>query len=135
MEDVDARAKAFASGGKDGVDIVWSTVDFWANELPGFIKGGVKAKAILQVDWSRGGDAIVADRSIQRIEDLKGKRVSLALFTPSHWFLEYNLQNSSLDDTEQSKSSRTSSAKTLRRMLAQTLWRARWMRQSCGSLT
>ena len=97
MEDVDARAKAFASGGKDGVDIVWSTVDFWANELPGFIKGGVKAKAILQVDWSRGGDAIVADRSIQRIEDLKGKRVSLALFTPSHWFLEYNLQNSSLD--------------------------------------
>src|SRR6185369_14978500 len=34
MEDVDARAKAFASGGQDGVDIVWSTVDFWANELP-----------------------------------------------------------------------------------------------------
>src|SRR6476660_7063284 len=26
MEDVDARAKAFARGGKDGVDIVWSTV-------------------------------------------------------------------------------------------------------------
>src|SRR5947209_8364410 len=38
MEDVDARAKAFARGGKDGVDIVWSTVDFWANELPGFLK-------------------------------------------------------------------------------------------------
>ena len=54
MEDVDARAKAFARGGKDGVDIVWSTVDFWANELPGFAKNGVKAKAIMQVDWSRG---------------------------------------------------------------------------------
>src|SRR5580658_4821376 len=48
MEDVDARAKAFAKGGKDGVDIVWSTVDFWANELPGFLKGGLKPRAIMQ---------------------------------------------------------------------------------------
>lgn len=103
MEDVDARAKAFARGGEDGVDIVWSTVDFWANELPGFIKGGIKSKAIMQVDWSRGGDAIVADNSIQRIEDLRGKKIALALFTPSHWLLEYSLQNSSLDETAQSK--------------------------------
>ncbi len=101
MEDVDVRAKAFASGGADGVDIVWSTVDFWANELPGFIKNGIKARAIMQVDWSRGGDAIVADRSIQRIEDLKGKKISLALFTPSHWLLEYSMENSSLDEIEQ----------------------------------
>ncbi len=103
MEDVDARGKAFARGGADGVDIVWSTVDFWANELPGFIKGGVNAKAIMQVDWSRGGDAIVADASIRRIEDLKGKRVALALFTPSHWLLEYSLENSSLDETDQTQ--------------------------------
>jgi NitT/TauT family transport system substrate-binding protein len=103
MEDVDARGKAFARGGADGVDIVWSTVDFWANELPGFIKNGVKAKAVMQVDWSRGGDAIVADKSIQKIEDLRGKKISLALFTPSHWLLEYSLQNSSLDESEQEK--------------------------------
>ena len=103
MEDVDARAKAFASGGNDGVDVVWSTVDFWANELPGFVKGGVKARAVMQVDWSRGGDAIVADQTIRRIEDLKGKKISLALFTPSHWLLEYNLENSSLDEGDQTK--------------------------------
>jgi len=103
MEDVDARAKAFARGGPDGVDIVWSTVDFWANELPGFAKNGVKAKAVMQVDYSRGGDAIVADRRIQRIEDLKGQKVSLALFTPSHWLLENALENSSLDDTAQTQ--------------------------------
>jgi NitT/TauT family transport system substrate-binding protein len=103
MEDVDARAKAFARGGKDGVDIVWSTVDYWANELPGFIKGKVPAKAIMQVDWSRGGDAIVADKSIRRIEDLRNKKIALALFTPSHWMLEYSLQNSSLDEATQAK--------------------------------
>ncbi|MCC7230692.1 MAG: OmpA family protein [Fimbriimonadaceae bacterium] len=103
MEDVDARAKAFARGGEDGVDVVWSTVDFWANELPGFIKGGVKSRAIMQVDWSRGGDAIVADNSIRRIEDLRNKKIALALFTPSHWLLEYSLQNSSLDEGDQAK--------------------------------
>ena len=103
MEDVDVRAKAFASGGKDGVDVVWSTVDYWANELPGFLKGGIKARTIMQVDWSRGGDAIVADQSIQRIEDLKGKKISLALFTPSHWLLEYSLENSSLSEAEQAQ--------------------------------
>jgi len=101
MEDVDARAKAFARGGKDGVDVVWSTVDFWANELPGFRKNGLNARTVMQVDWSRGGDAIVADRSITRIEDLKGKQISLALFTPSHWLLENSLRNSSLNEEEQ----------------------------------
>jgi len=103
MEDVDVRNKAFAKGGEDGVDIVWSTVDFWANELPAFVKDGVKARAIMQVDWSRGGDAIVADPSIKKVEDLKGKKISLALFTPSHWLLEYSLENSSLDDAEQAE--------------------------------
>jgi NitT/TauT family transport system substrate-binding protein len=64
-------------------------------------KGGVKAKAIMQVDWSQGGDAIVADRSIRRVEDLKGKKISLVTLTPSHWLLEYSLQNSSLSETDQ----------------------------------
>jgi len=103
MEDVDVRNKAFAKGGAGGVDIVWSTVDFWANELPGFMKDGVKSRAILQVDWSRGGDAMVADQSIQSIEDLKGKKISLALFTPSHWLLESSLESSGLDDAEQAE--------------------------------
>jgi NitT/TauT family transport system substrate-binding protein len=103
MEDVDARAKAFARGGQDGVDIVWSTVDSWANELPGFLKNDVKARVIMQVDWSRGGDAIVADNSIRHIEDLYRRRVSLALFTPSHWLFEYSLKNSKLDEAQQNE--------------------------------
>jgi NitT/TauT family transport system substrate-binding protein len=103
MEDVDVRAKAFARGGPQGVDIVWSTVDFWANELPGFLKDGLKAKAVMQVDWSQGGDAIVADASIHRIEDLAGKKISLALFTPSHWLLEYSLEHSSLSEVQQAE--------------------------------
>jgi ABC-type nitrate/sulfonate/bicarbonate transport system substrate-binding protein len=100
MEDADARSKALANG---AVDFVWSTVDFLANEAPGFLKGGTPVKAVMQVDWSRGGDAIVANDSIKKIEDLKGKKISLALFTPSHWFLESSLENSSLDENDQSE--------------------------------
>ncbi|MEY2520798.1 MAG: hypothetical protein QOF24_2557 [Verrucomicrobiota bacterium] len=101
LEDVDARAKAFARGGENGIDIMYSTVDFWANEGVGFSNNGVDARAIMQVDWSRGGDAIVVDKSINRIEDLKDGKISLALFTPSHWLLEYSLETSSLSEAEQ----------------------------------
>jgi len=101
QEDIDVRNKLFAKGGQDGLDIVWSTVDFWANELPG-LRDTINARAIMQVDWSQGGDAIVAaDPNIKSIEDLRGKKIALAQFTPSHWLLEYSLSNSSLSDAAQ----------------------------------
>lgn len=100
LEDPAQRSQAFAKG-EGGVDVVWSTVDYWANELPGFINNGVKARTIMQVDWSTGGDAIVADQSIKRVEDLKGKKIALVKYTPSHWLLEYHLQNSSLSEYDQ----------------------------------
>jgi NitT/TauT family transport system substrate-binding protein len=101
IEDIDARGKAFAKGGPDGVDVVWSTVDFWANELPNYKAGGIDGRAFLQVDWSRGGDAIVAGESVARIEDLKGKKIALVQFTPSHWLLESALRRSDLTQEEQ----------------------------------
>lgn len=100
IEDIDARGKAFAKGGPDGVDVVWTTIDFWANELPNFVAGGIDGKAFMQVDWSRGGDAIVADKSISKIEDLKGKKISLVQYTPSHWLLETALRQSNLAENE-----------------------------------
>lgn len=101
IEDVDQRSQAFVGGGPEGVDIVWATVDSWANELSSLNESGVKARAIMQVDWSRGGDAIVADASIARVEDLKGKKISLVKYMPSHWLLEYSLENSGLSDNDQ----------------------------------
>lgn len=103
IEDIGARGKAFAKGGPEGVDVVWSTIDFWANELPNFMSGGINGKTILQVDWSRGGDAIVVDGKINSVEDLKGKKISLVQYTPSHWFFESLLRNSKLSELEQQK--------------------------------
>src|SRR3989344_7430372 len=103
IEDIDARGKAFAKGGPDGVDVVWSTVDFWANELPAYIEGSLRPKAFLQVDWSRGGDAIVADQSIKSVEDLKGKKIALVQSTPSHWLLESMLKSSNFTETDKNQ--------------------------------
>ena len=48
-------------------------------------------KAILQYDWSRGGDAIAVDASIQSVADLRGKKLACAQETPSHYFALYTL--------------------------------------------
>lgn len=100
IEDIDARGKAFAKGGPDGVDVVWSTIDFLANELPAFQKSGITAKAFMQADWSRGGDALVADNTIHSVEDLKSRRIALVEYTPSHWLLETLLRQSQLTEQE-----------------------------------
>ncbi len=44
-------------------------------------------KAFMQVDWSRGGDVIIAKRGIRSINDLKGRRVAVAEPSPSQTLL------------------------------------------------
>ena len=40
------------------------------------------------------------DGSINRVEDLRGKRISLAALTPSEWLLTYTLDRSSLGEPD-----------------------------------
>jgi NitT/TauT family transport system substrate-binding protein len=96
VPDDDVLKKQFAKG---DIDIKWTTVDSWASELPA-IHESFKAKAFLQVDWSRGGDAIVATEQIRSIEDLKGKKIALTMFTPSQWLLENKLMSSRLSEED-----------------------------------
>jgi ABC-type nitrate/sulfonate/bicarbonate transport system substrate-binding protein len=81
------------------VDVMWSTVDSLAQQAPELLKQGVHPRAFMQVDWSRGGDAIIASAEIKRIEDLKGKSVAVSM-SASQWLFEYSLENSSLTDDE-----------------------------------
>ena len=99
---VDDPKKGFEALGKggtapDGLDLMWSTIDAWAERLPHL---EYAAKAIIQVDWSHGGDAIVAGKEIKRIEDLKGKRIVLPSYGPSRWLLESALRHSALRDDQ-----------------------------------
>jgi NitT/TauT family transport system substrate-binding protein len=95
IDDFAKSRDAFRAGGdKGGVDIMWSTVDAYALEYGGLLR--LNPKAILQYDWSRGGDAIAVDASIKSVADLKGKKVACAKATPSHYFALYVLTQGGL---------------------------------------
>jgi NitT/TauT family transport system substrate-binding protein len=99
IDDFEKSRDAFRAGGdKGGVDIMWSTVDAYALEYGGLAK--LDPKAIMQYDWSRGGDAIAVDRSIQSVADLKGKRIACAEATPSHYFGLYVLTQGGLTNRD-----------------------------------
>ena len=52
------------------------------------------------VDWSRGADGVIGKQGINSIEDLAGKTVAFAPYTPSHFLLYNGLKTSGLS-TEQ----------------------------------
>lgn len=93
FEDPAAKLTAFASG---QMDIMWDTVDSWAREASTLAEQNIKAKAVIQQDWSRGGDGIVSLKTIKSIEDLKGKKIATTRYTPSHWLLLYLMNQSGL---------------------------------------
>lgn len=53
-------------------------------------------KAFMQVDWSRGGDAIIAKRGIDNINDLKGKNIAVAVPSPAQTLLITSLEAAGL---------------------------------------
>lgn len=99
IDDFEKSRDAFRAGGdKGGVDIMWSTVDAFALEYGGL--RSLNPKAILQYDWSRGGDAIVVDNSIQNVAGLRGKRLACAEATPSHYFALFALTQGGLTNRD-----------------------------------
>ena len=99
IDDFEKSRDAFRAGGdKGGVDIMWTTVDAYALEYGGLSR--LNPKAILQYDWSRGGDAIAVDSSIRSVADLKGKRLACAEATPSHYFGLYVLTQGGLTNRD-----------------------------------
>jgi NitT/TauT family transport system substrate-binding protein len=99
IDDFEKSRDAFRAGGeRGGVDIMWSTVDAYALEFGGLAK--LNPKAFLQYDWSRGGDAIVVDNSIQNVAGLRGKKLACAEATPSHYFALFALTQGGLTNRD-----------------------------------
>jgi len=55
-----------------------------------------KPQAFMQVDWSRGGDAIIVKRGINSINDLKGKKIAVAVPSPAQTLLLSSLEAAGL---------------------------------------
>lgn len=93
IEDAASKNKALEN---DEVDFVWQTVDELPISLGGYRKAGVEPKAFLQIDWSRGGDACVSTKEVQKVEDIVGKKAATLLFSPDHTVFEFMISNSQL---------------------------------------
>lgn len=55
-----------------------------------------KPLAFLQTDWSRGGDAVIVKRGINSANDLKGKKVAVAVPSPAQTLLNNTLEAAGL---------------------------------------
>jgi outer membrane protein OmpA-like peptidoglycan-associated protein/ABC-type nitrate/sulfonate/bicarbonate transport system substrate-binding protein len=97
QDNIPTLAENFGSG---TTHCAWRTIDFWAQEHPGLQASGYDARMVAIVDNTRGADAIVARQGINSVEDLAGKKVGLLQFTPSHWMLDYAIENSSMTKRE-----------------------------------
>lgn len=54
----------------------------------------------MPIDYSFGGDAIVAGQSIKKLSDLKGKKVGYNPLTPSDFLLSYALKTAGLSEKD-----------------------------------
>jgi outer membrane protein OmpA-like peptidoglycan-associated protein/ABC-type amino acid transport substrate-binding protein len=94
QDDIPTLATIFESG---AAQCAWRTSDFWAQEQPNLRNAGLDGKAVMIVDNTQGGDAVIArEPAVKAVEDLAGRSVALLQFTPSHGMLIDALDNSSL---------------------------------------
>jgi outer membrane protein OmpA-like peptidoglycan-associated protein/ABC-type taurine transport system substrate-binding protein len=94
QDDIPTLSTIFESG---AAHCAWRTSDFWAQEQPNLRNAGKDGRAVMIVDNTQGGDAVIArDPAIRSIEDLAGRSVALLQFTPSHGMLIDAIDNSSL---------------------------------------
>lgn len=97
---IDDWTEGAAALATNNVDVMLTTADVWAKDYAQFQDKGVGAHAFFMVDWSRGADGVIGKQGINSIEDLAGKTVAFAPYTPSHFLLWNGLKSSGLT-TEQ----------------------------------
>ena len=97
---IDDWTEGAAALATNNVDVMLTTADVWAKDYAQFQDKGFSARAFFMVDWSRGADGVIGRQGINSIEDLAGKTVAFAPYTPSHFLLWNGLKSSGLT-TEQ----------------------------------
>lgn len=97
LEDFEASRAAWKA---DEVQFMWVTADAYCTESDAL--KDYEPIFVFQTDWSRGGDAIVVNHNITSVSDLRGKKIAVALGTPSHSFILLTLEagNVSYSDVE-----------------------------------
>lgn len=100
IDDWTEGASALATG---NVDVMLTTADVYAKDYAQFKDKGFASHTFLMVDWSRGADGVIGKQGINSIEDLAGKTVAFAPYTPSHFLLWNGLKTSGLDSSQRNE--------------------------------
>lgn len=93
---IDDWTEGAAALATNNVDVMLTTADVWAKDYSQLRDKGAPAHAFFMVDWSRGADGLIGKQGINSLEDLSGKVVAFAPYTPSHFLLWDGLKSSSL---------------------------------------
>ncbi|MFK7809229.1 MAG: phosphate ABC transporter substrate-binding/OmpA family protein [Saprospiraceae bacterium] len=91
IDDFDASRQAWIG---DKVDVLSNEVSAMNTEMERLAPHD--PRVFMQYDWSRGGDAVVVRRGIKSVNDLRGKKVAFAGFTPSVTFLVTMLESANM---------------------------------------
>jgi NitT/TauT family transport system substrate-binding protein len=100
---IDDWTEGAAALATNNVDVMLTTADVWAKDYGQFVEKGFNAKAVYMVDWSRGADGVIGKQGINSIEDLAGKTVAFAPYTPSHFLLWNGLKSSGLSTDQRNE--------------------------------
>ena len=86
VEEAQVRRQLLSSG---GADISAETIDMAVLDMG----AGVNGKIFMALDTSLGADGIVATKEINKIQDLKGKKVGATKGDPPYFLLKYLMKN------------------------------------------
>ena len=70
------------------------------DQVVGQVAAGKAMKVVMPIDYSNGGDAIVADGSITKVADFKGKKIGYNPLSPSDFLLSYALKTVNLSEKD-----------------------------------
>ncbi|KRC01385.1 nitrate ABC transporter substrate-binding protein [Hydrogenophaga sp. Root209] len=84
---------AIASGAVDGGMLTY-------DQVVGQVAAGRNMKVVMPIDYSNGGDAIVADGGIIKVADFKGKKIGYNPLSPSDFLLSYALKTVNLTEKD-----------------------------------
>ena len=84
---------AIASGSVDGGMLTY-------DQVIGQVAQSIPMKVVMPIDYSNGGDAIVASKDIAKVADFKGKKVAYNPLSPSDFLLAYALQVNKMSEKD-----------------------------------
>jgi len=84
---------ALASAAVDGALMTY-------DQVIGAVAQGQQFKVVMPIDYSNGGDAILAAAPSMKVMDLKGKKVAYAPLSPSDFLMAYALQVNGLTEKD-----------------------------------